>query len=168
MKIFLIGFMGCGKTTLGSRLAAKLKYEFIDLDKKLEAGAGMTIGKYFEKHGEEKFRELERNVLQSTSFPENVVISTGGGAPCYFDNIDWMNNNGATIYISMTPKALAARLKKAKNERPLLKDLNDEQLVNFITEKLQERDPYYLKAKYVISGIDITAEKVIEVLNPLT
>ena len=168
MKIFLIGFMGCGKTTLGGRLAAKLNYEFVDLDKTLEESAGKSIAEYFKIHGEQEFRKFERQVLQTTYFPENAVISTGGGAPCYFDNIEWMNRNGVTVYISMSPKALAVRLKNAKNERPLLKDLTDEELVEFISGKLQERDPYYLKAKYIVEGINITPEKVIKSLKELT
>lgn len=166
MKIFLVGFMGCGKTTLGSRLATKLKYQFMDLDKVLEASAGMAIAEYFKKFGEERFREFERDILQTTTYPDYVIVSTGGGAPCFFDNMDWMNRNGTTIYISMSPKALAGRLKSGKNERPLIKDLSEEQLIDFIHSRLAERSVFYDKAQHIINGIDISPEKVIEVLRP--
>jgi shikimate kinase len=165
MRIFLVGFMGCGKTTLGSRLANKLKYQFMDLDKVLEASAGMPIAEYFKKFGEERFREFERDILQSTTYPDNVIVSTGGGAPCFFDNMDWMNRNGTTIYISMLPKALAVRLKSGKNERPLIKDLSEEQLIDFIHSRLAERNVFYNKAHHIISGIDITPERVIEAVD---
>jgi shikimate kinase len=166
MNIFLIGFMGCGKTTLGSKLASKLNFTFIDLDKAIEETTEMTIAEYFEEYGELKFRELESDILQTAEFPENAVIATGGGAPCFYNNMDWMNENGITIYISMSPKALASRLKDGKDVRPLLKDLSEEEMVDFIADKLEARKPYYDKARYVMDGIDITPEKVIEALSP--
>src|SRR5690606_26622914 len=143
MRIFLIGFMGSGKTTLGAKLASKLGYPFIDLDKTIEEQAGMSIREYFQQYGENAFRELEKQVLQNTEYPENAVIATGGGAPCFFDNMDWMNRNGVTIYLSMTPKALANRLEKGKDERPLIKDLSPEGLIQYIASKLQERNTFY-------------------------
>ncbi len=165
MKIFLIGFMGCGKTTLGTKLAAKLTYEFIDLDKVIEARARTTIAGYFEKFGELKFREFERDTLQRFNYPENIIIATGGGAPCFFDNMEWMNKNGKTIYLSLPPKALASRLKNAKEKRPLIKDLDEDGLIRFITTKLEEREPFYKKAQLIIDGIGLTAEKIVEVLH---
>jgi len=95
--IFLIGFMGCGKTTLGRKLASRLGYMFMDLDHVLEAQVGMTIAEYFSKNGEDAFRKLESEVLKQTRYPENAVISTGGGLPCYFDNMQWMNAHGKTL-----------------------------------------------------------------------
>src|ERR1700731_760133 len=92
--IFLIGFMGSGKTTLGRKLAHRLDYEFIDLDQVLEARAGMTIAEYFTQFGEDAFRKLESQVLKQTPYPANAVVSTGGGLPCFFDNMEWMNVHG--------------------------------------------------------------------------
>lgn len=157
--------MGSGKTTLGARLASKLSYSFIDLDKKIEEEAGMSIKEYFQRYGENTFRELEKNVLQSAKYPENVVIATGGGAPCFFDNIDWMNKNGITIYLSMQPAVLASRLEKGKEERPLIKDLGRKELVDFIASRLEHRNPFYKKAEYIMEGADLTASKIISFLK---
>jgi shikimate kinase len=160
MKIFLTGFMGSGKSTIGKKLAAYLQYDFADLDKLIEQEAGMTIAQYFSLHGEEKFRQFERDVLQQSNFSDNMVIATGGGAPCYHDNIDWMNSEGKVVYLHMEPKALAHRLKSSKTERPLLKGLNEEEMVAFITEKLAAREQYYRRAHFIVSGLDLTPEKL--------
>lgn len=165
MKVFLVGFMGSGKTTIGKKLANYLKYEFIDLDKLIESKAGMSIVDYFAAHGEEQFRELEREILQKTDYPENVIIATGGGAPCYADNMDWMNQNGTVAYLSMNPRGLASRLEHSTADRPLIKHLKGEDLVNFIADKLKEREPFYTKAKYVVSASDLTAERLAFYLN---
>jgi len=158
--IFLIGFMGCGKTTLGRKLANRLGYDFMDLDHLVEAREGMAIAAYFAKHGEAAFRELESAVLKQTAYPENVVVSTGGGLPCFFDNMDWMNAHGKTIYIKLSPKTLADRLEKEKEHRPLLREHHGEALVTFIADKLTEREPFYCRANIIADGLSLTAEKV--------
>ena len=165
MKIFLIGFMGSGKSTIGRKLANYLHYDFVDLDKLIENKAGMKIADYFEKNGEESFRELERDTLQQMVFNDNSVIATGGGVPCYFDNMDWMYKEGKVVYLSMDPKALADRLKHSKVSRPLIKDLNQDQLIEFITQKLKSRDVFYQKAHCIVSGLDLTAEKLASYLE---
>ncbi|MDB4924465.1 shikimate kinase [Mucilaginibacter sp.] len=163
MKLFFIGFMGCGKTTWSRKLAAHLGYEFMDLDHILEEKAGMTIAQYFAVHGQDSFRELESKILKETAYPENAVISTGGGLPCFFDNMEWMNANGKTIYIKLSPKTLADRLDKGKITRPLLHGLHGDELVAFITEKLAERDVFYEQATYIVNGIDLSVEALAEV-----
>jgi shikimate kinase len=160
MRIFLIGFMGSGKTTFGRKLASSLDYVFFDLDHELEALVSQSIPEYFARHGEESFRELERQTLQERPYPENCVISCGGGSPCYFDNMDWMNQNGLTVYLDMPAAALAKRLEKGKHKRPLLKDLDEAGLLQFIEAKLQERSPFYSKAKLIVNGIDVNPEVV--------
>ena len=168
MKVFLIGFMGCGKTTLGRKLSSRLGYEFIDLDEHFEKTSGLSITEYFEKYGEEKFRASEKEILQHSSFPSNTVVSTGGGAPCFSDNMEWMNNNGLTIYISMSPEALASRLERGKLKRPLIKDFNQEELVLFIRDKLLSREPFYKQASASIDGLADNKENlVVELINRL-
>lgn len=165
MKIFLIGFMGCGKSTIGRKLAKYIHYDFVDLDKLIEQKAGMSIADYFNKNGEESFRELERDTLQRTNFTETSVIATGGGVPCHFDNMDWMYKEGKVVYLSMDPKALADRLEHSKISRPLIKDLNQDELVDFIAQKLISRDVFYQKAHHIVSGLDLTAEKLARYLD---
>ncbi len=160
MRIFLIGFMGCGKTTLGKRLAIKMNYEFIDLDHELEKRVEMSVGEYFAKQGENAFRELESNLLKNISYPTNCIISAGGGTPCYFDNMEFMNHTGITIYIEMAPEALAKRLEHGKYKRPLIKNMDEEQLIKFITTKLQERNQYYKRSYLSINGVNVNPEKL--------
>ncbi|RYU90609.1 shikimate kinase [Mucilaginibacter terrigena] len=158
--IFLVGFMGCGKTSWGRKLAAGLGYEFIDLDHTLEAKVGSTVAEYFASHGEEAFRNLESEILKTTAYPQNTVVSTGGGLPCFFDNMDWMNSHGQTLYIQLSPKALANRLENAKTPRPVLQGKKGDELVAFIEHKLAEREGFYLKATHVVDGIDMSVEKL--------
>ena len=163
--IFLVGFMGCGKTTLGRKLASRLGYEFMDLDHILEAKEDMTIAEYFKKFGEDAFRKLESEVLKQTAYPECAVISTGGGLPCFFDNMEWMNAHGKTVYIKLSPKTLAERLENEKGERPLLREKRGEALVAFIADKLIEREVFYSKATIVADGLSLTAGKVENLLR---
>jgi shikimate kinase len=163
--IFMIGFMGCGKTTWGRKLAAKLDYEFIDLDQVFEEQAGMTIAEYFSKFGEEAFRKEESALLKQLKYPENAVISTGGGLPCFFDNIQWMNANGKTIYIKLSPKTLADRLEKGKAKRPLLRDKHGDELVAFIAEKLAEREGFYEQADFKADGVSLSVEGLAELVK---
>lgn len=162
--IFLVGFMGCGKTSWGRKLAAALDYDFVDLDHKLEAQVGMTVAEYFAKNGEEKFRLLESKILKTTDYPEHTVVSTGGGLPCFFDNMDWMNNRGQTIYIQLSPKALANRLENAKTPRPVLQGKKGDELTAFIELKLAEREGFYLKAKHHVDGMNMSVDGLKEVL----
>jgi shikimate kinase len=164
-RVYLIGFMGCGKTSWGKKLAAGLGYNFIDLDHVLEAQVGSTIAEYFASHGEEAFRKLESEVLKQTDYPENVIVSTGGGLPCFFDNMDWMNQHGQTLYIQLSPKGLASRLENAKTPRPVLQGKKGEELVAFIEHKLAEREGFYLQAKHYVDGIDMSVEKLAEIVG---
>ncbi|MFD1256341.1 shikimate kinase [Mucilaginibacter terrae] len=164
-RIFLIGFMGCGKTTLGRKLATRLNYTFYDLDHLLEEQAGMSVAEYFSSFGETAFRLAESEVLKNTAYAENAVISTGGGLPCFFDNMDWMKAHGTTLYIKLSPKTLASRLEHGKEERPLLRHKHGDELIAFISDKLAERESYYLQAQVVADGLSLTAEKVMEILS---
>jgi shikimate kinase len=165
MKIFLIGFMGSGKTTLGRKLAARMNCEFIDLDHKLEQQVELSIAEYFTLFGEDAFRKLEAQILRKTAYPENVIVSTGGGLPCYFDNMDWMKANGRVVYLNLSPKTLADRLEAGKEERPLLQDKHGDALVAFIEQKLAEREPFYAQANIIADGLSLTAERLEEILG---
>ena len=108
---------------------------------------------------------MESKVLKQTKYPKNVIVSTGGGLPCFFDHMDWMNATGQTLYIQLFPKALASRLENAKTPRPVLQGKKGEELVNFIEHKLAEREGFYVQAKYLVSGIDMSVEGLVEVLG---
>ena len=163
--IFFIGFMGCGKTTWSRKLAAHLGYDFIDLDHLLEEQAGMTIAEYFATHGEDSFRILESEVLRQTPYTQNTVVSTGGGLPCFFDNMGWMKAHGKTVYIKLSPKTLVDRLDRSKNKRPLLREKQGEELLAFITERLAEREAFYLQADYIANGISLSVDELEELIR---
>lgn len=144
-RIFLVGFMGCGKSTLGKKLARKIGYTFIDLDKEIVTDIGMSISDYFAQFGEESFRKIEEKTLTLQKVKSNIIIATGGGTPCHFNNMSWMNQNGMTVYIKLSPKALFSRLsqKSEIEARPLLKGKSDADLLEFISLKLEERELFY-------------------------
>ncbi|MDF2476655.1 MAG: shikimate kinase [Sphingobacterium sp.] len=163
--IFLIGYMGSGKTTLGKKLASKLDLPFIDTDEEIVKQIGMSITEYFGQYGEEEFRKLEREQLRK--FVDScAVISTGGGAPCFFDNMDWIKANGYAVYLHMTPKALFDRLSQSKlHKRPILIGKSPEELRAFIEEKLTEREPYYTQAHLTIDQLNTPIETLVTLIN---
>ncbi|HZL10524.1 MAG TPA: shikimate kinase [Prolixibacteraceae bacterium] len=165
MRIFLIGFMGCGKSTMGRVLASELKLNFIDLDLFLEEKYFRTIPQIFEEEGEEGFRRKERMVLEEVSLFDNVIVATGGGAPCFFDNMDLMNNSGFCIFLDVEISSLVSRLMCAKTERPLIKGKSIEELTVFIELMMQKRRPFYEKARYILKGNEILPEQIIEMVK---
>lgn len=147
-RIILVGYMGAGKTTLGRALAKELKLGFVDLDIYIEERYHKTISQLFAEKGEEEFRRIEQRMLHEVAEFEDVIISTGGGTPCFFDNIDYMNRQGTTIYLQVPIERLFIRLCIARSKRPLLKDKNDEELRLFIEEQLEKRHAFYSKAAH--------------------
>jgi shikimate kinase len=143
--------MGSGKTTLGKILATHLNLAFIDLDTYIEQRYFKTITQLFEEKGEDEFRIIEQAALQEVSDFENIIISTGGGAPCFFNNMQLMNEKGITIFLNVTAEKLVENLKNAKSVRPLLKDKTDDELLSFIQENLTKRAPFYSQAKLVLN-----------------
>lgn len=156
--------MGCGKTTAGKRLAEKLGYDFIDLDSVIEEVEKCTISKIFETDGQDAFRKIEQRELHNSFKLKNSVISTGGGAPCFFDNMEQINQHGKSVYIKVNPKVLAERLKKAKDERPIIADKTDEELLAFIQGALNDREPFYTKATAIVNGVGLNADRIIKKL----
>lgn len=161
MLIFLVGFMGAGKTTLGKEMAAILGYGFVDTDELVEQQTGMPVNVFFEKEGEEAFRKAEAGVLRSLEGKKNLIIATGGGTPCYYNNMEWMNQNGVTVHVATSIPVLIERLRHQKNKRPLLKNLTDNELQPFINGLLMQRNPIYKCSKFQISGDAISAQTVI-------
>ena len=152
IRIFLIGYMGAGKTTLGKAFARALGLTFVDLDWYIEERYHKTIRQIFTERGEDGFRELEKRMLHEVGDFENVVISVGGGTPCFFDNVEYMNRVGETVFLDVAVNVLFRRLKVAKQQRPLLAEKNDEELMAFIVDALQNRLPFYTQAKHVFNG----------------
>lgn len=150
VRIILIGYMGAGKTTVGKELAAALGVTFYDLDWYITMRYHRSVPEIFAERGEEGFRELERRMLHEVAEFENVVVSCGGGTPCFFDNIDYMNSLADTIYLQATPEVLAMHLRMGKGKRPLLEGKTPEELEAYIQEMLQTREPFYQKAKYTL------------------
>lgn len=146
-NIILIGFMGVGKTSLGKKLANALNYEFIDTDYLIEEREQMSVSDIFKQHGEEYFRKLEGEVVDELPKTKSV-IATGGGLPCHQDIMDKLNAIGYTIYLHRPAKELAIRLRQGRNKRPLIAELNNEELLVFINEKLALREVFYLQSQF--------------------
>jgi shikimate kinase len=153
--LFIIGFMGSGKSTAGRKLASLLDWSFIDLDKKIEEYTGKTIPELFSQYGEEYFRNVESEVLKSLKGQINIVISTGGGTPCHYDNMDYMLATGLTLYLKLTPGQLRNRLADSTQDRPLIKGLTSEGLLEYIEEKLAYREKWYNCAEVTVEGVNL-------------
>lgn len=150
-RILIIGYMGAGKTTLGKVLAESLGLPFYDLDWYIESRMMKTVPQLFAERGEEGFRKVEHNMLHEVAEFEDVVISCGGGTPCFYDNMEYMNAQGDTVYLKASPEVLYAHLQMGKVERPLLKNKTREEMQAFIKEQLAEREKYYTKARHIFN-----------------
>ncbi len=162
-RIFLIGYMGSGKSAMGRLLADRLGFGFIDLDQYIEGKYHKTIAQLFELEGESAFRDKERSCLHEVAEFENVVVATGGGAPCFFDSMDVLNGKGITIYLKLTPHQLVERLLKGKaGVRPLIAGKSREELLDYIQQALEFRSRFYEMAKVIIAGND---HEIIDQIN---
>ena len=172
-RIILIGYMGAGKTTIGKALSKELGIIFYDLDWYIESRMRKSVSEIFAERGEEGFRKIEYNMLHEVAEFENVIISCGGGTPCFFDNMDYLNQQGQVVYLKASPEVLYKHLQMAKVERPLLKGKSKEELLTFIKEQLDKREPFYTKARYTLDvslmdnydKIKISVEKIKELLG---
>lgn len=149
-RIIILGYMGSGKTTVGKALSKDLGLPFYDLDWYIESRMRKTVDQIFHEQGEDVFRKIEYEMLHEVAEFENVIISCGGGTPCYFDNIDYMNRQGETIYLKATLDVLYRHLKMGKIVRPLLSGKTPDEMQRYIREQLEIREPFYAQAKYVL------------------
>ena len=173
IRVFLIGYMCAGKTTVGRALALKLGLQFIDLDWYIEGRYHKTVKQIFAEKGEEAFREMERKMLHEVGDFEDVIISTGGGTPCFFDNVEYMNHQGQTVYLKAEVDTLYNRLEIGKAKRPLLMNKSGEEMKQFIREQLDKREHFYSQATYLFDSnrlesrtqIDKSLEEIRALLN---
>ena len=149
-RIIIIGYMGSGKTTVGHALSQELGLPFYDLDWYIETRMHRTVKQIFDEKGEEGFRKIEHDLLHEVAEFEDVIISCGGGTPCFFDNIDYINRQGETVYLKCTTDVLYKHLKMGKTVRPLLLNKTPDEVKTFIEAQLKQREPFYAKAKHIV------------------
>lgn len=164
MLIFLIGYMGSGKTTMGRKLAEELGYAFIDMDDIFVEKHRITIHDFFLENVETAFREAEHDILNSLLSEKDTVVATGGGTPCFFNNMELMNQAGLTVYLQVTADELYIRLKDDATLRPVVSKTNIENLEEFIRRHLEEREKFYLRARYILHPTSLIP--VISALRP--
>ncbi len=150
---------------MGRRLSKHLGLQFVDMDHYIEERNMKTIPQIFAEEGEDEFRKMERKALAELSEFTDIVIATGGGAPCFFDNMDLMNSSGETIYLNIDPEVLATRLLKSKTERPLIKGKSREELIDFIEKTLKTRNEFYTRAKYQITEPDFDLDELQQLIS---
>lgn len=157
--------MGTGKSYWAQKIADTYNMEWTDLDAQIEKDTSMTIKEIFATEGESFFREKEKEMLHKMTDFANIIIATGGGTPCFHDNMQWMNNNGITIWIDEPVEVLAQRLTKEKAHRPLIKDLNDEELLHFLAIKLSKRSKFYSQCRHHLQAGNISAHSFAEIIE---
>ena len=165
LKIFLIGMMGSGKSYWAEKLKKKLKVPAYDLDNLVEIMEERSIAEMFAEDGEEYFRKEEAKMLRLFKEKKNFILSCGGGTACFNDNMQWMNKNGITVWLDEPVDVLIERLQKEKEHRPLIKNLNDDQLKEFLNKKIEERKEYYGKATYILKGDQLTEGNLTKLLK---
>ncbi len=165
MRIFLIGFMGTGKSRWGEIWASQHNLKFIDLDIEIKKKIGLSIEEIFEKKGEDFFRDVEAETLIEMDQNDNCIIACGGGTPCFKNNMDWMNENGITVLLNSTPSKILENIINDNKERPLLKKINKGELLFFIEMKLKERMDFYNKAIIRLEAVELNSNSINAILN---
>lgn len=169
MKVFLVGYMASGKTTIGKKLARLLELEFLDLDMHIESNEKMTITEIFDTGGEALFRGLEMKYLKEViSLSEDAVISTGGGTPCFYDNMKLMNESGLTVFLEMDAKSITYRLMNAKGSRPIVSQIGAEEMLEFVEQQMEERKYYYNDAQLKVNALGMNASKLEKLANKIS
>ena len=165
INIFLIGMMGSGKTFWAEQLKKKLKIAAYDLDSLIEIMEEKSVAEIFQQDGEPYYRKEEAKMLRLFAEKKQYILSCGGGTPCFNNNMEWMNKQGITIWIDVPIEILAERLLKEKEKRPLLKDIKEDGIKDFLKIKSEERWPFYSKAKYRLQGEKITLQNFQKIIN---
>jgi len=160
MIIYLVGYMGSGKSTVGKRLAKALGIPWIDLDHEIESKFKISVAGFFSKYGESAFREAEHKILQQISATAEAVVSTGGGVPCFHNNMELMNNTGLTIYLDVPPETILSRIGPHARKRPLFQQMNGDNILEKISAHLTSREMYYRQAQMIIDGTDPDIEEL--------
>ncbi len=160
MRIYLVGYMGAGKSTTSKRLANKLGWEAYDTDRLFEERFKISINDFFHKYDANLYRKLETQILHDTLKYDNAVIATGGGTPCFNNNMEWMNQHGFTIFLRVSPQSAISRLSQSKVKRPILIDKTQEELAEFIMKNYAERLPFYEQAQLTFKGEDCDVEQL--------
>jgi shikimate kinase len=163
-NLYLLGFMGCGKTFLGQKLAKELGWSFCDLDDRIESIEKCPVSSIFENKGEDYFRKLEQKCLIETADDSNTVISLGGGTPCFNNNMEWINDKGCSVFLDVPTEILIKRLTEENSKRPLLQHKNKMELESYVNQKLLERRPFYSQADYSVTAFDLPVNKIINIL----
>jgi shikimate kinase len=165
VRLFIIGYKSSGKTTIGKKLAQRLKMEFIDLDQVIEQRENKSIPEVYIEKGDTEFRTIEWAALKDVVKKDNIVVSTGGGAPCHCDNMNLMEKYGEVIYLHLDNDTLVSRLKHATKDRPIVLNKTDEQLREYISELRNRCEHHYTRAKYIIEGKNITVDNLINTIG---
>lgn len=165
VRLFIIGYKSSGKTTMGKKLASKLSMDFVDLDDVIEKREKKTIPELYKEVGDEEFRQLEWKALKEVVEKDNIIVSTGGGAPCHCDNMSLMEKHGEVMYIHLDNDTLVSRLKDATKDRPIVLNKSEEELRHYVLDQRNRCEHHYLRAKYTVEGKDLTVDKMLEALN---
>lgn len=168
MRIFLIGFMGCGKSHWGRIWAEREGMQFFDLDQKIEERQQQSVNEIFNKHGEDVFRFLETRMLRDLARYENCLIACGGGTPCFHGNLEWMNEKGITVYLEAAPEYLFNNLKNETVVRPLVSKFNEAELQFYIRYKLEKRRPFYERAKTRLNAATLNEDSLNKIAEQCT
>lgn len=164
-RIYLVGYMGAGKTTAARRLAHRLGWEVVDTDALFEEKYKISVNDFFNKYDETLYRKLESEVLKATESLENVVVSTGGGTACYFDNMEWMNQHGLTVFLRISPQAAVDRVIHSRHKRPLVEGKCEEELTEFVNRHYASRMPFYEQALITVKSEDLDVDSLLEMIK---
>lgn len=166
-RIYIVGYMGAGKTTAARRLAQRMGWEVVDTDALFEEKYKISVNDFFNKYDEPLYRKLESEVLKATESLDHVVVSTGGGTACFFDNMDWMNQHGLTVFLRISPQAAVDRVIHSRHKRPLVEGKSEEDLTEFVNQHYASRLPFYEQARITAKSEDFDIESLMEAIKDI-